>query len=392
MHHPETGGVAGVDDLLRRRRIEPGRRLDRQDEHSLVAERELQRPCRVTDGNDGFVGACGQAEAHTHAGLVHNPDLLVFDRYGIGGADAHTCQARDAQLRVDSEIHWSSGRAREALGWGFRAGLIYRVFLEFAIEGALTYAERLGGLAAVAVRLAQRGVDRRALHIGHRHAGLVDDGLLRFGPRVQWILEPGARSRGFASTDFDYLHPLRRSLLDSVTQGLQLHFQLNKCAEDEFQLLTPDSRPLAHRRRNRHRERPDALADVARDVAGADLALRREHHHGLDQVTELAHVARPVRIHEDLQRVGGDALEVAVVRLRELGDERADEERDIAAPLAQRRKVNREDIEPVEEIVPEGAEGHRFFQRLVGRGDHAHVHVNRLGAAHAEEGPVLEHT
>ncbi len=83
-----------------------------------MAERELQRPCRVTDGNDGFVGACRQAEAHTHAGLVHNPDFFVFDRYGVGGADAHTRQARDAQLRVDSKIHWSSGRALETLGSG----------------------------------------------------------------------------------------------------------------------------------------------------------------------------------------------------------------------------------------------------------------------------------
>ncbi len=101
----EAGRVTGVHDLFGRCGIEPRRRFHRQDEHGLVAERELQRPCRVTDGNDGFVGARRQAEAHTHAGLVHNPDFLVFDRYGIGGADAYACQARDAQLRVDFKIH-----------------------------------------------------------------------------------------------------------------------------------------------------------------------------------------------------------------------------------------------------------------------------------------------
>jgi len=118
MHGIETRGVTGVYDLLGRCRIEPGRRLDGQDEHGVTRERELERPGRVTYGNDGFVGARGQAEAHTHAGLVYNPHLFIFDRYGIGGADAHTRQARDAQLRVDSKIHWSSGRALETLGTG----------------------------------------------------------------------------------------------------------------------------------------------------------------------------------------------------------------------------------------------------------------------------------
>ncbi len=113
MHDAETGRVTGVDDLFGSGRIEPGRRLDRQDEDGVVAEGKLQRPCRVTDGNDGFMGARRQAEADTHAGLVHNPDFFVFDRYGIGGADAHTRQARDAQLRVDPEIHEHSGRALE---------------------------------------------------------------------------------------------------------------------------------------------------------------------------------------------------------------------------------------------------------------------------------------
>jgi len=121
--HTEAGRVAGVDDLLGRRRIEPRGRFDRQDEDGLVAEGELQRPCRVTDGNDGFMGTCRQAEAHTRAGLVHNPDSFVFDRYSVGGADAHTCQARDAQLRVDPEIHDGLRPGRErALGLGRNLG------------------------------------------------------------------------------------------------------------------------------------------------------------------------------------------------------------------------------------------------------------------------------
>src|SRR5258706_7764481 len=67
-----------------------------------------------------------------------------------------------------------SGRARETLDWEIKAGLIYRVFFEFAIEGAFSNAEVLGGLAAIAVRFTQRGVDRRGPGVGQGHSGLVD--------------------------------------------------------------------------------------------------------------------------------------------------------------------------------------------------------------------------
>src|SRR4029077_7588523 len=98
---------------------------------------------------------------------------------------AHTRQARDAQFGVDSKIHACSGGSKGSGGSElgargsrsdfFGAGLIYRVFLEFAIEGPFADAEGLGGLAAIAVRLAQHGVDGGALDVGHRHAMLVDD-------------------------------------------------------------------------------------------------------------------------------------------------------------------------------------------------------------------------
>src|SRR5205807_9812245 len=124
------------------------------------------------------------------AGLVHKPDSFAFDRDGIGGADAHTRQARDAQLGVDSKIHACSSVSKGSGGseLGARdsgsdvlgAGLIYRVFLEFAIEGPFADPGGLGRLAAIAGRLAQRGSDGGALDVGHRHAMLVDD-------MIEWL-------------------------------------------------------------------------------------------------------------------------------------------------------------------------------------------------------------
>src|SRR2546422_7966184 len=45
-----------------------------------------------------------------------------------------------------------------------------------------------------------------------------------------------------------------------------------------------------------------SLPDVLGDVARPDLALRRQHDHRFDEVAELAHVPRPVGVHQDLER------------------------------------------------------------------------------------------
>src|SRR6267154_825133 len=204
-----------------------------------------------------------------------------------------------------------SGRALETLDWEIKAGLIYRVFFEFAIEGAFSNAEVLGSLAAIPVRLTQRGIDRRALDVGHGHAGFVDHWLLGLRCRVERVdgpkAVPGVRC---LVSDFNNLHALRWPLLDAPAEVLHLHLELHQRAEDELQLLTGH---LGSGRLDAHRQGARALADVARDVAGANLPLGCEHDHRLDEVPELAHVAGPVGVDEDLQRVGRNAVEFAVV-------------------------------------------------------------------------------
>src|SRR3989441_1228496 len=94
---------------------------------------------------------------------------------------------------------------------------------------------------------------------------------------------------------------------------------------------------------------------------------------------------------EALQILGCDAVEVAVVLLGEFRDEHPDQQRDVAAPLAQRRQIHREHVEPVEQIVAERPPGDRFLERFVRRGDHPHVDIDRLRTAHPEEALVLQH-
>src|SRR5437762_8608730 len=98
-----------------------------------------------------------------------------------GHTRTHARQATHNSGSIRKSTRNSEQGARGlALGF-FWAGLIYRVFLQFAIEGPLADAERLGCLAPIAVSVAQHGVDRGALHVSHRHSVLVDDGLLGLG-------------------------------------------------------------------------------------------------------------------------------------------------------------------------------------------------------------------
>src|SRR2546427_6910671 len=59
-----------------------------------------------------------------------------------------------------------------------------RVLFELAIQRALADPEDFGRLAAVALGVAQRGLDRRALPVGPGHAGAVHHLALPLAPRL----------------------------------------------------------------------------------------------------------------------------------------------------------------------------------------------------------------
>ena len=59
--------------------------------------------------------------------------------------------------------------------------------------------------------------------------------------------------------------------------------------------------------------------------------------------------------------------------------------------LAQRRQLQREDVEAVQQILAQVARGHRRSGRAVAGRDHAHVHLLCLGRADAHEDAGFEH-
>jgi hypothetical protein len=57
-----------------------------------------------------------------------------------------------------------------------------------------------------------------------------------------------------------------------------------------------------------------------------------------------------------------------------------DERRDLLAPLAERRKVERQHVEPVEQVLAEAAPGDEALELGVGRGDDARRAVSACGS------------
>ena len=110
----------------------------------------------------------------------------------------------------------------------------------------------------------------------------------------------------------------------------------------------------------------------------------------LEDVLQLADVARPVVVEERLHHSGRDGGNRLAVLGGGPGKQRLHEEGHVLAAFAERRERDRDDAEPVEEVLAEAS--FRDEPRQVGiRGrDDAHVGVLRLDRAHGQKLPLLQ--
>src|SRR5205807_3248309 len=145
------------------------------------------------------------------------------------------------------------------------------------------------------------------------------------------------------------------------------------------------------------RGRSDRSRDVARwALCDAELPGRyqptvRKDERPLDGVLQLADVAGPRVRHEELARLAAEArLELAHVAA-ELAHEVIRKKQDIVASLAQRRQMDPEHRETVEEILAEPSFGHRAFEVPIRGRDEANVSLQRGRAAHALVPTLLQH-
>src|ERR1700692_3673034 len=73
-------------------------------------------------------------------------------------------------------------------------------------------------------------------------------------------------------------------------------------------------------------------------------------------------------------------------------DEVLDQHRNVFCPFAQRRNLNRKNVEPVKQVAPQHAHSNGSLQVAIGGGDDAHVSSDGLTATHALELPLLQNT
>jgi hypothetical protein len=122
-----------------------------------------------------------------------------------------------------------------------------------------------------------------------------------------------------------------------------------------------------------------------------DQAAVAQDRRALEDVPQLADVTGPAVLDEALACLARDAGGRPGDALGEIGEEEVAEREDVLGALAQRRKADLEHLEPVVEILAEGAALDGGTQVPVGGGDEAHVGGQPLGATHTLELPLLEH-
>src|SRR5271165_1185696 len=121
------------------------------------------------------------------------------------------------------------------------------------------------------------------------------------------------------------------------------------------------------------------------------LRLVRDHHGAFDGVFELANVAHPGLLLQLIHGRGRDAGDGLVHGQRKFAHEVLDQRRNVFAALAQGRKLDVKDIQPVEEVGSERAVFDHSFEIFVGGGDAAEVYFDNLIAADASDLALLQY-
>src|SRR5258705_5532148 len=116
----------------------------------------------------------------------------------------------------------------------------------------------------------------------------------------------------------------------------------------------------------------------------------REDHGALNDVLKLPDIARPrVRL-QHCHHFVRNYIDVPVHPRSEFSYKIPDQIRNVPGTLAQRRKGDWKDVEPVEQIGTEPALAHHLHQINVGCRNHANVDSNRVSAAKPFELLLLE--
>src|SRR5262249_2928476 len=135
---------------------------------------------------------------------------------------------------------------------------------------------------------------------------------------------------------------------------------------------------------------PGGGVGIERKICLIDRCPAAQEERPMYDVAQLSDVARPGMGLEPCQGIGSETHRLSA--RGELREQMLGEGGNAAAAIAERRKRQRADGEPVEEIVPELPGTSRGQQVAIGGGDDADVHVRRAARTHPLDLPRLERT
>ena len=156
---------------------------------------------------------------------------------------------------------------------------------------------------------------------------------------------PVLRARDFVGADAELAHLLLnilpvhadffRRLADvAAVPAKSLNEKIALERFDQLRLGIAERQPRLRLRRHRRRH---PVVHRAEQIANGDLRAGGEQQRLLDRRAQLADVAFPVMADARTQCIGGERLELAAETLRRLAKEMVDEQRDVLAPLRERR-------------------------------------------------------
>src|SRR5436190_8250765 len=137
---------------------------------------------------------------------------------------------------------------------------------------------------------------------------------------------------------------------------------------------------------------PSARGDLGRQVRCLHDRSLAVDERALDGALELADVPGPAALHEHADRVRAHLLHALAGGGPEALEECGHEERDVLATLAQRRQLDPDHADPVEEVHPEVALLDLLPEVAVRRRDDAHIDLPRPRIADAHDLALLEDT
>ena len=130
--------------------------------------------------------------------------------------------------------------------------------------------------------------------------------------------------------------------------------------------------------------------EVAKCIRKDDLSLG-EHHGALNEILKFAHVARILIAVQNCERFPGKAshilFQLFIILLEEIGREQVD----VLLPVPKRRELDRDDVQPEEQVFPERLSFDFGGEILIRRRDEPCFHAMRLVSPHPFKFPLLQH-